>query len=944
LLARLVSFLPFVLVAVLDCIVVARAWASPAERLAVIGIVLCIVATCALVSSLVADGVGKLSRSWRMVASLPISVVLAVGLAETHLARTYLGSLAGVVIAPLLWAGWIAVCALARIEGRWPRRLVLTGGVVALIAQAVMPVRLYPSVRSLVLVSGVALITVAIRAKPRPGARVVASTSAAIILAVAAAALSRSSANVRFVSQELAPATGLVLRMLEPARAARSTEAGLRVGEAVQNADAPLASGHLVLITVDALRADAIGAWGAKQTTPTIDGLARSGVRFQRAYAQAPSTAISITSLLTGIHPDHLDETPTTLAELLQRRRWFTQAWYPSGLFFDGRARLASYARTHFGFEWADTRTLGAREVTDAALARIQALRDGGEPRAFLWIHYFDPHEPYEGAGAAATERYASEIAEVDRQLGRLLAGVRSLQRPSVIVLAADHGEEFGEHGGFYHGSSVYEEQVRVPLIIAAPGILPRVSAGPAELVDVVPTVAGLLGIPLPPMEGRPLSLDGMDEELRDAHAQVHSKRMLVRGDWKLIHDVRGDVDELYDLASDPFERRNVFDRHLDVAGPLHEALDQWFQLPSPRALVAILSDGAQSGADRANAARDLGASEARDAVEALHDALGDPEPRVRAEAALALGELKDRRALPHLAALLENPPFRRRAGLMLGRLGDSRATEALIDCLNDASVTLRRRAVRGLGLVGDDRAVPALTEAIDDLHIRTEVYLALGRIASRTPNSAAVDVLASRFGLEPYEDAGASLIWALGMAGDARVVPMLLQAAAATPVQRPILSETLVRLGTFGKSVAGVDFTAEVARAAHGLDHCRRSEAEGLAGYLGATTCLQSDRVARLRLHARAGAASVLLRARSGRDEATELVVSINGTAVSTERIESYWSEPRIAIPSGILKDGPNVFELAAPRAGIELDHLLIVPDPVSAAPEALARVPRRL
>src|SRR5262249_29552298 len=154
-------------------------------------------------------------------------------------------------------------------------------------------------------------------------------------------------------------------------------------------------------------------------------------------------------------------------------------------------------------------------------------------------------------------ERYDSEVAFVDRQLGRLVAALERLDRPVVLVLTADHGEEFKEHGGWYHGSSVYEEQVRVPLIVVAPGLGPRVVRQPVELVDVAPTVMGLLGQAAPP------SLRGDDlgaallggGEARPIFAEVDTRRMVADERWKLIHDVRRDTWELYDLDADPGEQ-----------------------------------------------------------------------------------------------------------------------------------------------------------------------------------------------------------------------------------------------------------------------------------------------------------------------------------------------------------------------------------------------------
>src|SRR5262249_16605030 len=162
------------------------------------------------------------------------------------------------------------------------------------------------------------------------------------------------------------------------------------------------------------------------------------------------------------------------------------------------RRELADYATRRFGFENTTTWDLDAPALTDQVLGHIEEIHRAGEPRSFLWIHYFDPHEPYAThPGLTASERpidpYDGEIAYLHRERAAPMGALARPDRPVVLALTADHGEEFKEHGGWYHGSSLFEEQVRVPLIVVAPQLAPRVIDTPVELVDLAPLLLSLV-------------------------------------------------------------------------------------------------------------------------------------------------------------------------------------------------------------------------------------------------------------------------------------------------------------------------------------------------------------------------------------------------------------------------------------------------------------------
>ena len=638
--------------------------------------------------------------------------------------------------------------------GWWTRRaplwLLLLVSAASAAALLWLPQHWYPSLHTLLALAATGVI----------GAQLAPRRALALfaVLTMAAAGLLRLSTNLRFVALVQAPLAGPILdgvSRLRPNAAIASTAAAARRPPLSPTDWLPaLGDAHILLITVDALRADRLGPH-----TPNLNALASHGLRFTHAYAQAPSTAISLSSLMTGAPPDRLRSAPPTLAEILRGHHWRSESFYPAGLFFDGRGQLDHYARTRFGFQWADTRTLDALALTDAVLARVDALQRDGEPRAFFWLHYFDAHEPYVThpgltEGDSAQARYDGEVAFVDRELGRLLDGLHRLRRPLIICVTADHGEELGEHGGAYHGSTVYEEQVRVPLVIVAPGVAPRVVDDLVELTDVFPSLLALAGLAPPQTSWG-----------HDAHSQVGTLRMLVRGDWKLIHDRPRDVDALYDLSADPGERHNLYDQRRQVAAPLHAALDQWFGLATIDSLERTLANPAAPTVERAAAARQLGEDQAFSARPSLRVALDDPDLSVRGEAALALGEMTDRAATGALLSLLALPEWRHRASLKLGRLRDARALPELVATLDDISPALRREAANYLGWLGDATTVPSLVAAAGDVRVRGEAFVALGRIASRIHDPAIVRFLSTRLAEEPHEDARASLHAALSLA-----------------------------------------------------------------------------------------------------------------------------------------------------------------------------------
>ena len=306
----------------------------------------------------------------------------------------------------------------------------------------------------------------------------------------------------------------------------------------------PAASSHpnVVLITLDTTRADRMGFLGSKRgLTPNLDGLARQATVFSRAYAQVPLTTPSHAGILTGTYPqfnhvnymgDPLDKNLPLLPEILHRNGYRTAA-FVGALVLDPTKLAAGFER---GFEVYDAgfhrrrpgednyHSLERRgeEVVSHALAWLNKRPPGP---FFLWVHLYDPHDPYAPPEPYKTRYqanpYDGEIAYTDAVVARLLAGLktRGLFDSALIAVMADHGEAFGEHGENHHGIFLYDETIHVPLLIkAARQHFARDLASPIALVDVAPTILQALKLPVPAdMQGQSLLGFMMPEQAESA-------------------------------------------------------------------------------------------------------------------------------------------------------------------------------------------------------------------------------------------------------------------------------------------------------------------------------------------------------------------------------------------------------------------------------------------
>lgn len=377
---------------------------------------------------------------------------------------------------------------------------------------------------------------------------------------------------------------------------------------------------NVLFITLDTTRADRLGCYGyAEALTPALDGLAAAGVRFERAYCQVPLTLPSHTTMLTGLNPPStglrvngagaLGNDIPTIAERFKARGYRTGAFIAAEV-------LHSRHGLSRGFDCYDER-LGntggtglwhaerrADEVCDAVIAWLDEAPDAS---FFAWVHFFDPHLPYdppENFRERPTDPYDGEIAFMDSQLRRLLdwLDAHAAREKTLIVAVGDHGEAFGEHDEYEHGLLLYEPTLHVPLIFAWPGKLPagKVVRCGARLIDLAPTILDLLGYgPLPDAQGESLraALTADDGTWRPIYSETDYPlvgfgwtplRSYATKQWKYIEAPRP---ELYDRVNDPAEATNVIDKQAEVAASLEEELEALLAGIPHREAVAVELD-----------------------------------------------------------------------------------------------------------------------------------------------------------------------------------------------------------------------------------------------------------------------------------------------------------------------------------------------------------------
>ena len=347
---------------------------------------------------------------------------------------------------------------------------------------------------------------------------------------------------------------------------------------------------NLVFVTLDTTRADRLGCYGFKGfETPNIDGLARDGVVFEHATATVPLTFPSHSSIFTGLVPPHhgvrdnggffLDDARVTLAERLHDAGFATGAFVGAWVLERkwGLAQGFDEYSDEFDLSRYKVISLGTvqkrgDEVMDGALAWLEKVK---QRRFFAWVHLYDPHSPYEPPEPFATrysrQPYLGEIAYADQVVGRLLGWLRQNQlfERTLVVLTADHGESLGDHGESTHAYFVYDSTTHVPLVVRTPwGIRGRRDMQVSS-VDLMPTVLDLLGLaPEPGIDGRSLAREILDPAAasdRTAYSETYFPRY--HFGWQQLRAIRSRAykyidapePELYDLAQDPGETKNIY-------------------------------------------------------------------------------------------------------------------------------------------------------------------------------------------------------------------------------------------------------------------------------------------------------------------------------------------------------------------------------------------------
>jgi choline-sulfatase len=350
---------------------------------------------------------------------------------------------------------------------------------------------------------------------------------------------------------------------------------------------------NVVLVTIDTLRPDHLHCYGySKIETPTLDSLATSGALFENAVTQTPLTPPSHASIFTGLYPTvhHVRDTggfilgpSTTLATILHQQGWDTAAFVSSAVLkkqfgfsqgfnvYDDQMPKPSNIR-----DVVEDPERRAGDTVDRAIHWLDA--QSGRPY-FLWVHLYDPHQPYQPPSPFKEKykdrAYDGEIAYADRELGRLFEAVHNKKSPAektMVAVMSDHGESLREHGEYTHGVFLYDATLRIAFLMSGPGVPAGVRVKQqARTVDFLPTILELMGGQAPPsIQGASLlpSFTGSETPTAVSYAEtLYPKinmgwaelRAIRTNHWKYV---RAPKPELYDLSLDPAETTNVIQTH----------------------------------------------------------------------------------------------------------------------------------------------------------------------------------------------------------------------------------------------------------------------------------------------------------------------------------------------------------------------------------------------
>jgi len=398
---------------------------------------------------------------------------------------------------------------------------------------------------------------------------------------------------------------------------------------------------NVLLISIDTFRADHIHGYGYEfETTPTLDKLMRRGASFSNAISPSPWTLPSHVSLFTSLYPHThgvignmlaIGEDVSTLPPVLSKMGYAAAAFTTS----PNLSPRHGYAP---GFDTYVCKEVSAPLVCEQALKWLNTIE---EKNFFLFLHLYDIHTDYtplpkylsmfessyegkidgkgrnlykvrEGNIVLSEEDirhlialYDAEIRQLDASLGTFFKALehRNILSNTIVVITSDHGEEFLEHGDVLHGRTLYDELIKIPLIIAGPGIPSgRLVKKQVELIDVMPTILELCGAKVPPeVEGRsllPLLAQEQGDWTEIAFAEADHKneehdvkRAIRTKRYKLYYDRLTKREELYDIILDPAERQNIVEQRPDVAKILRAKLKDWMNTKRGHAATITLSE-----------------------------------------------------------------------------------------------------------------------------------------------------------------------------------------------------------------------------------------------------------------------------------------------------------------------------------------------------------------
>ena len=389
---------------------------------------------------------------------------------------------------------------------------------------------------------------------------------------------------------------------------------------------------NLIIVVLDAARADHFGAYGyQRDTTPNADALFADSIVFEEAYCLAPNTKASVASLFTAQFPDThgvvgmfvaLSPEVPTLAEVLKENGFRTVCFSANPFLSLEFGFERGFDEFHEIFRQVNLKANELGQVPAELLGQAATswFQEHGEERFFAYLHFLEPHNPYAPPEPFADRyrgdtrhetliaAYDGNLAYVDTVVGEVLSALErlGLVENSVIVLMSDHGEAFGEHGRFYHADTVYQETARVPLAVRLPsacGAKPESRSEIIPIVDLMPTMLDLLGVAFPAsMQGRNrLGLLAGEEEAEPFYAVSRSRGRdgtggverpeevvyaLTTPQYTLMLGNKGKRVELYDRESDPGQRRNIASERQEVTATLRGQFEDWAKMQRARPVV----------------------------------------------------------------------------------------------------------------------------------------------------------------------------------------------------------------------------------------------------------------------------------------------------------------------------------------------------------------------